>query len=194
MATLVLPVTISLIAIGVVLATVLFTLKQRRVRAQLTGQGFQELEIVVRGRYIPDIVRVRRDIPVRLYFRREEDAPCSERVIFSDFNAGARLLPHQSTPVSFVPTKCGEFLFTCAYGVYLGRLIVVEPTSRELAKATGEVRISAKTETTISLGSGGCAGQTSGRRGLFPVLSGWRSPVASRPGEHSREDPMGGEQ
>ncbi|MBI2907389.1 MAG: cupredoxin domain-containing protein [Chloroflexi bacterium] len=120
--------------LGVALAACVCVVRQRRIRAQLTDQGFQQFEIVVKGRYIPDVVKVRRGIPLRLYFKREEDTPCSEHVIFSECNIAARLPGYQRTMVSFTPAKCGEILFTCAFGHYQGRLIVVEPTRRDLAR------------------------------------------------------------
>src|SRR3990172_6125486 len=84
-------------------AVVALTLKRKSIRARLNREGFQEFEIVVKGHYVPDIVEVRRGIPVRLYFRRDEDTPCSEQVIFSDFHAGSRLAAYRTTLVSFTP-------------------------------------------------------------------------------------------
>lgn len=121
------------IAVGVVLVVLYFVCFRWRARARLSPEGFQEIEITVKGGYWPDVVEVRRGIPLRMYFRREEDTPCSEQVIFSEFHVGARLPSYQATPVSFIPTRCGEFLFTCAFGMYQGRLIVVEPSKRDLA-------------------------------------------------------------
>jgi len=121
-------------SVGLVLLAFLLIHRQRQTRAQLNAEGFQELEIVVRGRYWPDVIEVRRDIPVRLYFRREEDAPCSEQVIFSGFRVSSRLPAHQTTTLSFIPTRCGEFLFTCAFGMYQGILLVVEPTKSDLRR------------------------------------------------------------
>ena len=126
--------TIAVLGTGSALLALFLILRLRMPRARLNYGGLQELEILVKGRYIPDVIEVRRSIPVRLNFRREEDTPCSERVIFSDFHVGAFLPAHQTTPVYFVPTKLGEFLFTCAFGMYQGRLVVVEPPGRDLAR------------------------------------------------------------
>ena len=129
----------GIIAFGIIgaLGAALFILKLRHVHARLAPEGFQELEIVVRGRYRPDLVVVRRGIPLWLRFRRDEDTHCSERVIFSDFHVGSRLAAYQTTSISFVPSRCGEFLFTCEFGMYQGRLVVVEPSRRDLAKMRG---------------------------------------------------------
>ncbi len=124
------------------LGAMFFILKLRRdrdrlARARLAPEGFQEQEIVVKGRYQPDVVVVRRGIPVLLYFRREEDTHCSERVIFSDFHVGSRLAAHETTSICFLPTRVGEFLFTCEFGLYQGRLVVVEPSRRDMEKIRG---------------------------------------------------------
>ncbi len=122
------------VAMGLVFLAIVLLAKARHSHARLDRDGFQELEIVVRGKYRPDFVVVRRGIPARLHFTRQEDTPCSERVIFSDFHDECHLPAFQSTSVCFIPTKCGEFLFTCAFGMYQGRLLVVEPTRRDLAR------------------------------------------------------------
>ncbi len=98
---------------------------------------------MVKGRYSPDAIEVRRGMPVKLNFRRDEDTPCSEQVILSAFHAGARLAPYQTTSVDFVPDRCGDFLFTCAMGMYQGRIVVVEPSQRDLNKARRAAQLQA---------------------------------------------------
>src|SRR3989304_5154946 len=83
--------------------TLLLLLRQPRARARLNPEGFQELEGVVRGRYMPDVIEVWRDLPVRLFFRRDETTPCSEHLIFSDFYVRTNLPAHETTPVCFIP-------------------------------------------------------------------------------------------
>jgi len=157
-APLLLAIVVSMI-VGVALLAFLLRMGQRQGRARLNAEGFQELEVVVRGRYMPDVIEVWRDLPVRLFFRRDETTPCSEHLIFSDFYVRTNLPAHETTPVCFIPTKCGEFLFTCAYGMYQGRLIVVEPSRHALSriKASGLPRgresfRGAATSSTNSLG------------------------------------------
>ena len=99
-------------------------------RAVIRNDGVQEMTIVVRGHYHPAKVVAKRGIPLRLLFDRQEDHPCSERVIFSDFQQERWLAPFATTPVQFIPTRSGEFLFTCALGMYQGRLVVEESTRR----------------------------------------------------------------
>ena len=94
------------------------------MRAALTASGYQEAMILVKGGYTPDIIVVQHGKPVRLTFRREETAACSEMVVFGDFNKSAKLPEGESVPVEFVPDKPGEYEFTRQMGMLRGKLIV----------------------------------------------------------------------
>jgi plastocyanin domain-containing protein len=102
-----------------------FWLKRAKgVRAAEASSGHQEAMILVKGGYTPDTIIVRHGKPVRLNFRREETASCSEKVIFADFNKSADLPTGETVPVEFVPDKAGEYEFACAMGMFRGKLIV----------------------------------------------------------------------
>jgi plastocyanin domain-containing protein len=102
-----------------------FWLKRAKgVRAGETSGGYQEAMILVKGGYTPDTVIVRRGRPVRLNFRREETATCSDKVIFADFQKSADLPTGQTVPIEFLPKEPGEFAFACPMGMFRGRLIV----------------------------------------------------------------------
>jgi P-type Cu+ transporter len=119
-----------LAAVPALLATVAwFALARQRggAVAAMAPDGVQEVEIMVRGRYQPDTLVVTAGIPARLLFNRQEDNPCSDRVIFSDSMQEQRLAPFAVTPMQFIPSRSGEFLFTCSMGMYQGRLLVREP-------------------------------------------------------------------
>ena len=94
------------------------------VRAPLASSGYQEAMVLVKGGYTPDIIVVQRGKPVRLNFRREETAACSEMVIFGDFGKSARLPEGETIPVEFLPERPGEYEFTCQMGMLRGKLIV----------------------------------------------------------------------
>lgn len=93
-------------------------------RATETTGGYQEAMILVKGGYTPDTVIVRSGRPVRLNFRREETASCSDKVIFADFQKSAELPTGQTVAVEFLPKEAGEFGFSCPMGMFRGRLIV----------------------------------------------------------------------
>ncbi len=102
-----------------------FWLKRARgVRAAGTSGGYQEAMILVKGGYTPDTIVVEHGKPVRLNFRREETASCSDKVVFPDFQKAADLPTGHIVPVEFLPKEQGEFTFSCPMGMFRGKLIV----------------------------------------------------------------------
>ncbi|MFX8681015.1 cupredoxin domain-containing protein, partial [Acinetobacter baumannii] len=83
--------------------------------------GFQEVMILVKGGYTPDTIAVRQGKPVRLNFRREETAACSDRVVFADFNKSAELPTGKLVAVELLPKSPGEYSFACPMGMFRGR-------------------------------------------------------------------------
>jgi plastocyanin domain-containing protein len=116
----------ALLGTAVILFIVWFFWLKRStgLRAAETTGGYQEAMILVKGGYTPDTIIVRHGRPVRLNFRREETASCSDKVIFSDFQKSADLPTGQTVPVEFLPKEPGEFAFGCPMGMFRGRLIV----------------------------------------------------------------------
>ena len=98
--------------------------KKPGVKAALTSGGYQEVMILVKGGYTPDVIIVEKGKPVRLNFVRTESAACSEMVLIPDFNKSTKLPEGQTVPVEFVPDKAGEFEFQCQMGMLRGKLIV----------------------------------------------------------------------
>ena len=94
------------------------------VRATIVSDGYQEQMILVKGGYTPDTIRVASGRPVRLLFRREETAACSEQVVLADFGKAAPLPTGTVVPVEFMPGDLGEHAFTCQMGMLRGRIIV----------------------------------------------------------------------
>lgn len=94
------------------------------VRASVVSDGYQEQMILVKGGYTPDTIRVSPGRPVRLLFRREETAACSEQVVLADFGKSAALPTGQVVPVEFLPTEPGSHAFTCQMGMLRGEIIV----------------------------------------------------------------------
>jgi plastocyanin domain-containing protein len=93
-------------------------------RASVTSSGYQEAMVLVKGGYTPDVIIVQHGKPVRLTFRREETAACSEMVVFADFGKSAKLPTGELVPIEFVPPQPGEYEFTCQMGMLRGKLVV----------------------------------------------------------------------
>jgi plastocyanin domain-containing protein len=94
------------------------------VRATTVSDGYQEQMILVKGGYTPDTIRVAAGRPVRLLFRREETAACSEQVILPDFGKSAPLPTGEVVPIEFMPEEPGVHEFTCQMGMLRGRILV----------------------------------------------------------------------
>ena len=94
------------------------------VKATVVSDGYQEVMILVKGGYTPDTIRVAAGRPVRLLFRREETAACSEQVVLPDFGKSAPLPTGTVVPLEFMPTEPGAHEFTCQMGMLRGRILV----------------------------------------------------------------------
>ena len=98
---------------------------ERSLAAAIGGGGNgQEVRIEVRGGYSPSAVKVKRGLPVRLIFDRQETSGCSEEVVLGDFGIRKFLPAQQQTTVEFTPEKAGTYEFTCGMGMLRGRIIV----------------------------------------------------------------------
>lgn len=117
-------VTVSGLGLIGFLAWFFFGPKQSQT-AQVKG-NVQEIVITVKGGYSPDIIRVQKDVPLRLIFDRQEAGDCSSRVVFPDFQASKTLAPFARTTLEFTPDKAGEFGFACGMNMLHGTLIVEE--------------------------------------------------------------------
>jgi plastocyanin domain-containing protein len=102
-----------------------FWLKRTKgVRAAETSGGYQEVMVLVKGGYTPDTIVVQHGKPVRINFRREETASCSDKVMFADFQKTADLPTGELVPVELLPKEPGEHVFSCPMGMFKGRLVV----------------------------------------------------------------------
>lgn len=86
--------------------------------------GAQEVRIEVKGGYDPGVVRLKRGIPARLVFDRQETSPCSEEIVIPAFGVKQFLAPFHETPVDIIPDKVGKFEMTCGMSMLHGTLLV----------------------------------------------------------------------
>ena len=111
--------------VALIALTLWYFFGEREAAAAAIGaSGIQEIKVTVKGGYAPDVIVVKKDIPVRLNFYRDETASCSEQVVFSDFGIARELPAYQTTPIEFTPDKTGEFNFVCGMNMLRGKLIV----------------------------------------------------------------------
>lgn len=102
-----------------------FFLSKREATVPGAGAGgVQEVEVVVKGGYAPSQVRVRRGVPVRLVFDRQENAGGSEEVVIAGLGVRRRLPAFERTVVEFTPREAGTYEFTGGTGTLRGRIVV----------------------------------------------------------------------
>ena len=86
--------------------------------------GVQEVDVVVKGGYSPDVIVVREGVPVRLNFYRDETSSCSEQVILGKLGIARDLPAFKTTTVEFTPDEPGEIDFTCGMNMLRGKVVV----------------------------------------------------------------------
>ena len=101
-----------------------FLSERERVAANVDEAGLQRIRVTVKGGYTPDVIVVKRGLPVELDFYRDEASTCTEQVIFGDFGISRMLPAFKTTPIRFTPDRAGEFSFNCGMNMVRGKLIV----------------------------------------------------------------------
>ena len=102
-----------------------FFFGKRRVAARPVPAGPQEVTVVVAGGYKPDVIVVRKGMPLKLIFDRRESNPCSDEVVLPEFEIRRALPAHQKTTIEITPEREGEFPFSCGMNMLHGRIRVV---------------------------------------------------------------------
>jgi plastocyanin domain-containing protein len=100
-----------------------FLAERKAVAAKATG-GVQEVAITVKGGYDPGIVRLKRGVPARLVFDRQETSSCSEEIVIPRFGIKRFLAPFARTTVEITPSETGTFDITCGMSMLHGKLLV----------------------------------------------------------------------
>lgn len=111
--------------------------ERKATRVVASAGGVQEIEVQVKGGYDPDVLVVEAGRPVRIDFRRQETADCSEEVVLGDFGIRKQLPAFRTTAVEFTPDEPGEYVFTCGMGMLRGK-VIVEPGRDAVAPTSGE--------------------------------------------------------
>jgi plastocyanin domain-containing protein len=111
-------------ALTILIAWYFWFAPKAQTRVAVSASGAQEVAVIVKGGYTPDVIVVQKGRPVRLTFTRQESVACSEQVLFPDFNKSSPLPEGEPTTIEFTPEKAGEYGFQCQMGMLRGKLIV----------------------------------------------------------------------
>ena len=107
-----------------------FFFRSRAAVEAVEQAGVQEVRVVVRGGYSPDVIRARTGLPLRIVFDRQEDGDCSSRVVFFDLALSRFLAPFAETTIEFTPSRPGSYEFACGMNMIHGTVLVEgEPTA-----------------------------------------------------------------
>lgn len=116
-----------LVIAGAVVATALmawYFFGPKKARQAEETDGVQEVTVLVKGGYSPNLIEVKPGMPVRLTFDRRESGDCSSRVVFPDFKINTLLPAYETTTVEFTPTVAGEYDFACGMNMLHGKVRV----------------------------------------------------------------------
>ncbi len=89
-----------------------------------TIQAEGRIDILVDGGYKPERIAIPYGKTTKLVFQRKDSNSCLEEVIFADFKIKKSLPLNEKVTVEITPDKKGEFDFSCAMGMFHGKLII----------------------------------------------------------------------
>jgi sulfite exporter TauE/SafE len=89
------------------------------------ADGVAEVPLTIANvRFVPSIVDIPADVPVRLVVDRQEANACSDQLAVPQLGVLVDLAPNAVTIVSLPPAKAGTYTLTCGMGMMSGQLRV----------------------------------------------------------------------
>jgi plastocyanin domain-containing protein len=85
--------------------------------------GVQDVRVLVRQGFEPDVIPVEAGRPVRLSFYRDETAECTGELIFETLDLRRALPAFETTVVEFTPHDAGDYPFRCGHTGFRGRVV-----------------------------------------------------------------------
>ena len=123
------------------------------------NNGVQEVQLSVSGsNYMPNPIRVKVGVPVRLVADIANMPGCSKSVVIPDFEV-RKTVSAGDNVIEFTPTQSGTFSFSCSMNMYKGTIIVEEADGTVAAFAGAAPAPSAIGGCHMGAGGGcGCGG------------------------------------
>lgn len=115
------------LGIGLGVSAILWVIDVRATPAvvsRVRADGVQEVEVCVKDSYQPDRIRLLAGVPADLRFVRYDPAECASRLLIPSLGIDRSLPLEVPVVVHIADPPAGDFLFTCHYGMYHGRLEV----------------------------------------------------------------------
>ena len=89
------------------------------------ADGVVEVPLVIEnGQFVPNVLRIPSDVPVRIVVDRRTDDACSAQIFMPQLGVLQDLAPNGVTSVDIPATKAGTYTLTCGMSMMAGQLIV----------------------------------------------------------------------
>lgn len=110
--------------IGLTLPANLQQLVKDEFGESVLKDGYQEIDMLMtKARYSPNIITVKKGIPLRINLHADDTAGCARDIIIPDFGI-RRIVSNEGIIIELMPNKEGTFKFYCSMDMAKGRIIV----------------------------------------------------------------------
>ena len=106
--------------------------------------------------YSPNVLFVKKDIPVRWVINVKQMSGCTDEIIMPDYNIKKKLRYGENI-IEFTPTKLGDIKFSCWMKMVWGKFVVTEKETEPTSENISSEQISLPTGGTCG-DSGSCGG------------------------------------
>lgn len=111
---------VLLFGIGGIIFTYWFFLMKKELEVVVEN----EVGIIVKGGYSPDVISIPKGKTTKITFIREDPSDCLEEVVLGDFKIRKRLPLNQKVTIELTPQKIGEYRFECGMNMFHGKIMV----------------------------------------------------------------------
>ncbi len=102
-----------------------------------SAEGFQTVNMTLNYKgYTPNVLYIKKDIPVRWVINAEQISGCTDSIIMPDYDIEKNLKKGENI-IEFTPTEVGEIKFSCWMQMVWGKFIVVD-SNEELSTNTSQ--------------------------------------------------------
>lgn len=85
---------------------------EQRVELSVTADGF-----------VPDTVKVKVGVPVRLVVTRKVERTCADSIVIKDYDVSTPLPVGKAVEVTLTPKKAGDIRYACSMDMIAGKLV-----------------------------------------------------------------------
>jgi len=147
---------------------------------QTAADGVVEVPVsIIDTQFVPQVVQIPADKPVRLVVDRQEDVACSDQIYLPQLEILVDLAPNGVTAVEIPATKAGAYTLTCGMSMMQGQLIVGSESAGGAGGGTSPVLLL----TLVAAVAGGAVYVTRRRSARAKKAAGSHKAASSSPAE-----------